>query len=203
MALSTQSQAEKILIVDGYNVIRAGNYYEHLLEQTPDHSQDTFNAAREALLLDVVNFAGRDYQATVVFDGAGNPGSAGQRQVFGPIDYLFSAAGVSADTVIEKLAHKAAMEGSEVLVVSSDATIQSTVFGSKVTRMSASGFVREIAALRENLDGLSSSGGSTIARKNTLADRLDEQTLEKLRRLVEPKGEPNGEPNGESNGDTS
>lgn len=185
MASSSENKPIKILLVDGYNVIRAGNAYAHLLEQTPDHSQDTFNAAREALLLDVVNFAGREYQATVVFDGAGNPGSAGEKQAFGPIVYLFSASGVSADTVIEKLAHKAALEGAEVLVVSSDATIQSTVFGSKVTRMSASGFYNEIAALHANLDDMSAAGGKAVASKNTLADRLDEQTLAKLRSLLD------------------
>jgi predicted RNA-binding protein with PIN domain len=174
---------KKVLLVDGYNVIRAGRLYEHLSERSPDHASDTFNAAREALLSDVASFAGREYQATVVFDGAGNPGSAGERQSFGTIGYLFSPHGVSADSVIERLANHAAQEGREVLVVTSDATLQSTVFGHKVTRMSALGFSREIELLREDLDELSSPG-KTIAQKNTLADRLDPDTAEKLRRLL-------------------
>jgi len=174
----------KVLLVDGYNVIRAGGHYEHLLEQSPDHSQDVFNAAREALLMDVLSFAGKDYATTVVFDGAGNPGSAGQRQSFGTIEYLFSPYGVSADTIIEKLASKAANEGLEVLVVSSDATIQSTVFGHRVARMSAAGFYNEVESLRDNLNEHTAQGSNNPAQKNTLADRIDPEVSEKLKRFV-------------------
>jgi predicted RNA-binding protein with PIN domain len=177
----------KVILVDGYNVIRAGHLYEHLTAQTPDHSQDTFNAAREALLSDVAAFAGREYAATVVFDGAGNPGSEGERQGFGAIGYLFSPHGVTADTVIEELAHKAAQSGSEVLVVSSDASLQQTVFGRTVTRMSAAGFCREIELLREGMAEAMSSGPSGThapAFKNTLAKRLPPNIRTQLERLA-------------------
>ena len=184
MIASTKQKPRKVLLVDGYNVIRAGGYYDHLVEQVPDHSQDSFNTAREALLSDVVCFAGREYQATVVFDGAGNPGSEGEKQVFGTIEYLFSPYGVSADTIIEKLANQAAKEGLEVLVVSSDANIQATVFGHRVARMSAAGFYSEIESLQGSLDELSSQGRHISARKNTLTERIDPEVSEKLRRLV-------------------
>lgn len=181
------SKISKIMLVDGYNVIRSGFLYQHLAEQTPDHSQDAFNAAREALLSDVAGFAGRDCKATVVFDGAGNPGSTGERQVFGPLEYLFSPRGVTADTVIEGLANKAAKEGLEVLVVSSDANLQWTIFGHKSVRMSAAGFCEEIQALRHSLDtsDLSDTGASTI--KNTLGERIDPEVSAKLKRFA--KGE--------------
>jgi predicted RNA-binding protein with PIN domain len=175
---------KKVLLVDGYNVIRAGHCYEHLTKRMPDHAQDTFNAAREALLSDVASFSGSEYQATVIFDGAGNPGSSGERQRFGAVEYLFSPHGVSADTIIEKLANKAAQEGREVLVVSSDATIQSTVFGRTVTRMSAQGFCQEIELLRMDLDELATPGSSTFAYKNTLAERINPEISEKLKHLV-------------------
>jgi len=186
MRLSSQEiqGTGKVLLVDGYNVIRAGGHYAHLLEQSPDHSQDAFNAAREALLLDVVGFAGREFATTVVFDGAGNPGSHGERQSFGTIEYLFSPYGVSADTIIERLANNAAREGREVLVISSDATIQSTVFGHKVARMSAAGFYNEIESLHTSMDELTAQGGNTPAQKNTLAERIDPEVSEKLRRFV-------------------
>ncbi|MCL2529810.1 MAG: NYN domain-containing protein [Coriobacteriia bacterium] len=175
---------KKALLVDGYNVIRAGGHYEHLLEQASDHTQDTFNAAREALLKDVLSFAGKDYATTVVFDGAGNPGSSGERQSFGTIEYLFSPSGVSADTIIEKLAAKAANEGFEVLVISSDANIQSTVFGHRVARMSAAGFYCELDSLSENLNEHTTQGGNNPTQKNTLAERIDPKVSEKLKRFV-------------------
>lgn len=175
------------MLVDGYNVIRAGHRYEHLSQRTPDHSQDAFNAAREALLSDVANFAGREYAATVVFDGAGNPGSEGMRQSFGAIEYLFSPHGVTADTVIEELATKAAKEGKEVLVVSSDANLQWTVFGRRSVRMSAAGFSEEIEALHKSLEELSAAGASSPSAakvKTTLGERIDPQTAAKLERLI-------------------
>jgi predicted RNA-binding protein with PIN domain len=172
------------MLVDGYNVIRSGFLYQHLASHSPDHSQDAFNAAREALLGDVAGFAGRDMRATVVFDGAGNPGSEGERQHFGPVEYLFSPFGVSADTVIEQRANAAAKEGLAVLVVTSDATLQWTVFGKRVTRMSAAGFCEEIEALRQSLNELSAPGANTPAIKNTLAERIDPKVSAKLERFA-------------------
>ena len=57
---------------------------------------------------------------------------------------MFSPAGQSADKVIEKLAHDARERMVETLVVTSDATIQDTVFGGGVDRMSANGFSYEV-----------------------------------------------------------
>lgn len=177
----------KVLLVDGYNVIRAGCRYAHLTSSAPDHSQDAFNAAREALLSDVLCFAGREYAATVVFDGAGNPGSEGLRQCYGTIEYLFSPHGVTADTIIEEQSNKAAKEGKEVLVVTSDANLQWTVVGGHVVRMSAAGFCEEVEVLRKSLEELAASGSleahaPTI--KNTLAERIDPQIAAELERYV-------------------
>lgn len=174
----------KVMLVDGYNVIRAGGRYSHLTEQTPDHSGDAFNAAREALLSDVASFAGREFAATVVFDGAGNPGSRGERQRFGTIGYLFSPHGITADTVIEELANKAAKEGKEVLVVTSDATLQWTVFGGKVVRMSAAGFSEEVDALHKSLEDKKAPSLETPPIKTTLGERIDPEVSALLERFV-------------------
>ena len=187
MPRAAQQKPKKILLVDGYNVIRAGSLYKHLTEQTPDHSQDVFNAAREALLSDVAGFAGRDYKATVVFDGAGNPGSEGERRSFGTIKYLFSPYGVSADTIIEDLANKAAKRGMEVLVVTSDANLQWTVFGGKVTRMSAAGFVDEVLTQRESFEEDASAGLAPTARKFTLGSRINPEVAARLERIARGK----------------
>ncbi|MDR1088865.1 MAG: NYN domain-containing protein [Coriobacteriales bacterium] len=184
---STSDSARKVLLVDGYNVIRSGFLYQHLASDSPDHSQDAFNAAREALLGDVAGFAGREMRATVVFDGAGNPGSGGERQSFGPVAYLFSPFGVSADTIIEQRAKAAAKEGLEVLVVTSDATLQWTVFGARVTRMSADGFCEEVLALRQSLEELSAPGANTPTIKNTLAERIDPEISARLERFARGK----------------
>ena len=93
---------------------------------------------------------------------------------------MFSPAGQSADKVIEKLAHDARERQVETLVVSSDATIQDTVFGFGVDRMSAEGFCRELGAYYEDarLDDT-----PKVSRKNTVADRIPADVLAKLTRM--------------------
>ena len=128
----------------------------------------------------MINFAGREWRAIVVFDGGGNAFSAGEATSLGGVRIVFSPAGQSADKVIEKLAHDARERQVETLVVSSDATIQDTVFGFGVDRMSAEGFCRELGAYYEDarLDDT-----PKVSRKNTVADRIPADVLAKLTRM--------------------
>ena len=173
---------KKLLIVDGYNVLRSGSRYRSFVD--PDYTDDSFNRAREALIEDVVVFAGKAYEAIVVFDGAGNAFSTGETQKIGGVTITFSPSGSSADKVIEKLARDARERAIETLVVTSDATIQDTVFGGGVDRMSADGFSHEIEAYYEDarLDET-----PKVAKKNTVAGRIDAQTLAKLIALRDGK----------------
>ena len=108
-------QRKKLLIVDGYNVLRSGSRYRNAPDE--DYTDDTFNAAREMLINDVVNYAGGDYKAVIVFDGAKNAFSDGEAETVGGVRIVFSPAGQSADKVIEKLAHDARERQVETLVV--------------------------------------------------------------------------------------
>ncbi|WP_080799190.1 NYN domain-containing protein [Arabiibacter massiliensis] len=171
-------QRKKLLLVDGYNVLRSGSRYRVAPEE--DYTDDTFNAAREMLINDVVNYAGRDFRAIIVFDGARNAFSNGEAEKVGGVSIVFSPAGQSADKVIEKLAHDARERQVETLVVTSDATIQDTTFGFGVDRMSADGFSREVDRCYEEarLDDTPKA-----AVKNTVADRIDAATLAALKAL--------------------
>ena len=168
----------KLLIVDGYNVLRSGSRYRNITK--PDYTDDSFNTARERLVNDVIDFAGRTYEAYIVYDGGGNAYSGGEPERVGRVKIIFSPAGSSADKVIEKLAHEGRVRGMEVLVVTSDATIQDTVFGGGVDRMSANGFSREIEMLNEDIR---LDEAPAVARKTTVSDRLDADTLAKLKGL--------------------
>ena len=169
-------QRKKMLLVDGYNVLRSGNRYRDAFLH-PDYTDDAFNAARERLINDVVSYAGLDYKAVIVFDGADNQYSTGEVQSIGGVRIMFSPAGQSADKVIEKLAHDARLRQVECLVVTSDATIQDTVFGFGIDRMSANGFSREVGTYYEEarLDET-----PKVAKKRTLADRIDPDVRAKL-----------------------
>lgn len=168
------------MIVDGYNVIRNNDRYAGL--GADYDSASTWNKAREALINDAAQVGQEAYEhCTVVFDGAGNPYSAGEPQRVAGIDVIFSPAGVSADSVIERLAHDAREQGFEVVVVSSDFAIQSTVFGGGVTRRSSLGFAGdaiEIEAERKSL------AKSPRIQKRTVADRIDPETRAKLEAIV-------------------
>ena len=136
-------QRKKLLIVDGYNVLRSGIRYRRI--EDPDYTDDAFNVARERLINDVVNYAGNDWRAIIVFDGGPQRVfHGGRRKPWAAVRIMFSPAGQSADKVIEKLAHDARERQVETLVVTSDATIQDTVFGNGCDRMSADGFSREV-----------------------------------------------------------
>ena len=168
-------QRKKLLIVDGYNVLRSGSRYRTIAG--PDYTDDAFNRARETLINDVINYAGREWRAIIVFDGGRNRYSTGETETVGGVRIMLSPAGSSADKVIEKLAHDARERMIETLVVSSDATIQDTVFGGGVDRMSANGFSHEVdlyyadAKLDET---------PKVAKKSTVASRIDPDTLAKL-----------------------
>ena len=169
----------KLLIVDGYNVLRSGQRYVHMRREE-DYTHETFNKVREALISDVAAFAGTEYKAIIVFDGADNPESAGKTERIGGVKVVFSPYGSSADKVIEKIAYDARENRLEVMVVTSDATIQDTVFGGGVDRMSADGFSHEMGEYYEDarLDD-----SPKVARKNTVAERIPADTLARLKAL--------------------
>lgn len=171
-------QRKKLLIVDGYNVLRSGRRYRTIAG--PDYTHDAFNRAREALVNDVVSYAGCGTRAVIVYDGKDNALSTGEPDVIGGVRIMFSPAGQSADKVIEKLAHDARERGVETIVVTSDATIQDTVFGGGVDRMSADGFSHEIEMMVEEVR---QDDAPAISVKNTVAERLSPDVLRKLKAL--------------------
>ena len=93
---------------------------------------------------------------------------------------MFSRAGDSADKVIEKLSRDARERGIETMVVTSDATIQNTVFGLGVDRMSANGFSHAVEVNHQEYE-LDESPRPAV--KNTVSDRLDPSVRAKLAAL--------------------
>ncbi len=171
---------KRILIVDGFNVLRSGSRYKNVSLNMPDYDHDWFNRAREMLINDVVHFSGKEWRATVVFDGGGNVESTGEAQSVGGVRVVFSPSGSSADKVIEKLAFEGRENGFEVMVVTSDATIQDTVFGLGVDRMSAEGFSIEVDRY---YDEVRLDKAPAVSQKRTVAERIDSETLAKLKAL--------------------
>lgn len=127
----------RVLIIDGYNVLRRAVAYRELAEEDLD-------AARAALVSDIAAYSVGEARTTVVFDGAGNPASTGEAHEIAGITVVFSPHGVDADTVIERIARQARERGDRVSVVTSDAHVQWTVMGGHVARVPADEFAADL-----------------------------------------------------------
>ncbi len=170
---------KRLLIVDGYNVLRSGSRYAAIT--SPDYTDDTFNQARERLINDVISYAGMRSDAVIVFDAADNEFAVAESDaVIGCVRIVFTRRGQSADRLIERIAHDAKERDVETMVVSSDAGIQDAVFGGGVDRMSAEGFCQEMEML---IQDAREDVAPVISKKNTLADRISPEARAKLQRM--------------------
>ena len=173
---------KRLMLVDGYNVIRATGRYSSMIDDDGSVS-DVYMRAREALIGDVAYAAQGKYEACIVFDGGGNPHSDGKSYKTAGVQIVFSAYGQEADTVIEKLATQAREHDKEVLVVTSDAATQWTVVGDGVSRLSSRMFNEEIELMRDDL-----AEDAVNYSKNTLVSRLPADIAEKLRKMSRGEG---------------
>lgn len=178
----TKAGMKELLVVDGYNVIHATPKYERLIYDRSDdpYSNDVYAAAREALIGDVAAFAGRQYEAVIVFDAAGNVSPDRPDLPRAGIQIKFSPTGVTADTVIQDLCTKAREEGRACSVVSSDAMIQATVMGHGVARISSRMLVEEIDQMHHDFER---SREEQVDIKLTLGGRLSPAALARLRSM--------------------
>ncbi len=168
----------RLLIVDGYNVLRSGSRYSRI--SLPDYTDDYYNVARERLMNDVINYAGRGMEAIIVYDAGERRGDSSESSDVGGVRVMFSPSGRSADFLIEKLSHDARERGVETTVVTSDATIQDTVFGGGVDRMSAEGFCSELSSMEEERR---EAEHPEVSRKSTIESRLPPEVAAKLRAM--------------------
>ena len=181
-ARGTNARGKKeLLVVDGYNVIHADPRYERLIFDRSDdpYSRDVYDAARTSLIADVAAFAQGRYEPVIVFDGAGNVNPDRPNLPQAGVRIEFSPTGVSADTVIQRLCTDAREHGRACSVVTSDGTIQATVMGKGVTRISARMFAGEV----KQVDADVAEAEAAPDIKLTLGSRIGGDSLSKLAAL--------------------
>lgn len=180
-ATVVRSNKPELLVVDGYNVIHCTPRYEKLVYEKSDdpYSSDVHDMARTALIGDVAAFAQGRYEAVIVFDGAGNVSDARPNLPRAGVRIQFSPTGVSADTVVQQLCIEAREEGRACSVVTSDGTIQATVMGKGVTRISSRMLVDEIQQIDRDVAEVEEAPQI----KMTLGSRLSPESLAKLKAL--------------------
>lgn len=181
-ARGTNARGQKeLLVVDGYNVIHADPRYERLIFDRSDdpYSRDVYDAARTSLIADVAAFAQGRYEPVIVFDGAGNVNPDRPNLPQAGVRIEFSPTGVSADTIIQRLCTDAREHGRACSVVTSDGTIQATVMGKGVTRISARMFVGEVKQVDADVAEVEAAPDIKL----TLGSRLGGDSLSKLAAL--------------------
>ena len=173
---------KELLVVDGYNIIHATPKYERLVYDHSDdpYSSDVYDAARTAMIADVAAFAQGSYEAVIVFDAAGNVSDMRPNIPQAGCRIEFSPTGVSADTVVQQLCTEARESGRACSVVTSDGTIQATVMGKGVTRISARMLVEEIDQIDHEIERVQEEAP---AMKMTMGDRLSPEARAKLAKL--------------------
>lgn len=150
-------------LIDGYNLLHAHPVLGAELERDID-------TARVRLVAELAGFAEGGPRTIVVFDGAGNPASDGAPHHIGALTVIFSAAGTSADAVIEGLARRFRERGEAVIVVTSDSATRDTVRAGSVTVRDAAIFAAELRA------GIAEQHAESRRqpRRVPLSERIDE-----------------------------
>ena len=169
----------ELLVVDGYNVIYKSARYLARMDETSDG--DPFEQARDLLVADVAAYAKGRYEPVIVFDAAGNLSPERPNLSMAGVRMVFSPAGESADTVIERLVTEARLAPQAVTVVTSDRTIRATVGGVPVTRVSSDVLVADVNALATEY---SRENEERQTQHMRLEDRIDPAAREKLWKIL-------------------
>ncbi len=158
-------------IIDGYNVLHAHPVYGPALQADLD-------TARARLVADLAGFAEGGPRTVVVFDAGGNRASDGSPHHLGALTVIFSAAGTSADTAIEGLAHRFRERGEPAVVVTSDAATRDTVAAGTVAVVSSEHFVADLVS------GLAEGRacGDGVVKRVPISRRIDEGVADVLAR---------------------
>ena len=147
VALKARLSGPEILLVDGYNIVFAWEDLRRLADLSVD-------AARQALMDLLADFRGaRGCQIVLVFDAYRVPGGTGSVQEYHGVTVVFTKEGETADTYIEKAAHRLRRDKSaRVFVASSDGPERLIALGAGATRMTAAELRAEVEAARLRVD---------------------------------------------------
>ena len=141
--MTTAPRKEKLLIVDGFNVIYAWSSLKDVLQVNVD-------AAKSKLIDILSNYQGMtDAEVLVVFDGYRVKGNTGSSETNGSITVIHTKEGQTADAFIERFAHDFKAKY-EITVASSDGLIQTVVRGAGAYIISSKDLETEINRLENN-----------------------------------------------------
>ena len=170
------SKKREYYIVDGYNLIYAWD----------ELKSEEFDIARDKLIHILIEYGAYEkFDITLVFD-AGSTDEEERSEKFGEhFTVIYTAAGDTADKVIERLVYEMSKSRVELHVVSSDGVIESVILGAGAYRHPSREFYRAIKRFKKHLRNEYLSNVTLPLVRSEVADQLDKDVfarLEKLRR---------------------
>ncbi len=117
-------------MIDGYNMIYSWNSLKDL-------AKADYNAARERLIDQIVNYQGyKDIDVYLVFDAYRRKQGEGRNETRHKTKIIYTRYGENADSYIERLVHDLKSHYS-ISVATSDGLIQNSILASGANRISA------------------------------------------------------------------
>ena len=158
-------------LVDGYNLIHAWEELRGL----------ELYVARDQLTHALIEYGGYEkFDITLVFDAAFTEEDEKVEPFGDHFRVIYTAAGVSADKVIERITYELTRRRLEVHVVSSDAVIESVILGAGAYRHPSREFYRAIKRAKQQLRKDYLSNVTLPVVRNEVGDRIEQSVFAKL-----------------------
>lgn len=163
-------------LIDGYNVI---NSWPELKKITADLA-----TARDTLTHILAEYgAFEKYDITIVFDAMFTDDDEHAEQINPHLLIIYTGAGETADSCIERLSYDLVRRGKEVHVVTSDGAEQSVILGAGAYRIPSLEFRKMVRRTKQQLTKEFVGHTSPTVARLDVQERLDAATVDKLDQL--------------------
>mgnify|MGYP000991234341 FL=1 len=177
--MARQRDSEYYLI-DGYNVINA---WPELIRL-----RGNLDEARDVLVHILTEYgAFENYEMTIVFDAFFTEDEEHELQITDRMKVIYTGAGETADSCIERLAYTAVRAGREVHVVTSDGAEQSVILGAGAYRITSPELRRSVKKAKKLMKMEYISAHTQPLGRIEVHERLDRDTLARLEEMRRKK----------------
>lgn len=163
-------------IIDGYNVI---NSWPELIKLKNELAEARNKLAH---ILDEYG-AYEKYHLTIVFDAMFTDDEEHHEKLSAHTEIIYTGAGETADSLIEKLAYNSVHLGDDVYVVTSDSAEQSVILGAGAYRIPSLEFRRLVFRAKKQLKKEYLGHITLPIARLEVEDRLDRDVVKKLDEL--------------------
>ncbi|WP_315436956.1 NYN domain-containing protein [uncultured Selenomonas sp.] len=175
-----RQRASEYYLIDGYNVINA---WPELIRL-----RGNLDEARDVLVHILTEYgAFENYEMTVVFDAFFTEDEEHELQVTDRMKVIYTGAGETADSCIERLAYTAVRAGREVHVVTSDGAEQSVILGAGAYRITSPELRRSVKKAKKLMKTEYIGAHTQPLGRIEVHERLDRDTLARLEEMRRKK----------------